>query len=244
LLEQQLRHVDAIIAMSEFSRAKHSEFGFMREMEVINYFLPDVPVAPPATPPPHPRPYFLFVGRLERIKGLDDVIPVFREYRDADLLVIGEGEHGPTLRRLAEGCDRVRFLGRLPPNELNRYYQQALALIVPSVCFETFGIIVIEAFRQGTPVLARRLGPLPEIVQRGGGGLLFDGADDLTAAMRSLSGSPEARARLATAARESFVANWSEPVVVRQYLDLVDRIAREKSHATPGDPAFIGPHHA
>jgi glycosyltransferase involved in cell wall biosynthesis len=102
------------------------------------------------------------------------------------------------------------------------------------VCYETFGIILIESFRQGTPVLARRVGPLPEIVERSGGGLLFGDAGELTQAMRSIQQDAVLRARLATAARASFTEHWSEPVVVRQYLDLVERIARTKTPAVTG----------
>jgi len=78
-LERQAEHVDAFIAMSEFSRNKHREFGFPRDMDVVPYFLPDIGEAGEAgaageAGSPHERPYFLFVGRLEKIKGLDDVI--------------------------------------------------------------------------------------------------------------------------------------------------------------------------
>jgi glycosyltransferase involved in cell wall biosynthesis len=229
-LERQLRHVDAFIAKSEFSREKHREFGFPREMDVVPYFLPDEAPAPPATGggAPHDRPYFLFVGRLERIKGLDDVIPAFRDYPDADLLIIGDGEHGPALRALAAGEPRVRFLGRLPPDQLRAYYDHALALVVPSVCFETFGIILIEAFRQGTPVIARRIGPFPEIVEASGGGLLFDGPGEMLAAMRRIQGSPGQRAALSDAARREFPRHWSEDAVFPRYLELIRRVAERK----------------
>lgn len=230
LLERELHHVDAFIAMSEFSRAKHHEFGFPREMEVLPYFLPDPPAGVGAPTPsgasPHERPYFLFVGRLEKIKGLDDVIPVFDRYPDADLLIAGDGEYADALRAIAG--DRVRFLGRLAPDDLGRYYAHALALIVPSVCFETFGIILIEAFRQGTPVLARRIGPFPEIVERCGGGELFTGADDLPAAMRRIQADPETRRRLGAAGYRGYVENWSESAVVPRYLDLVERLLDER----------------
>src|SRR5262249_30654563 len=93
LLERRLTDVDAFIAMSEFSRKKHYEFGFPVAMKVLPYFLADPGPVHPPSPRPHSRPYFLFVGRLERIKGLDDVIPLFARYDDADLLVIGDGEH-------------------------------------------------------------------------------------------------------------------------------------------------------
>src|SRR5262249_44073756 len=93
LLESELGHVDAFIAMSEFSRGKHREFGFPREMEVVPYLLPDLPEEREASEASagaaHARPYFLFVGRLEKIKGLDDVIPVFARFHRADLLIAG-----------------------------------------------------------------------------------------------------------------------------------------------------------
>jgi len=229
-LNRQLEHVDAFIAMSEFSRDKHHEFGFPHEMEVVNYFLPEAPHREPVpqTESPHPRPYFLFVGRLERIKGLDDIIPVFRDYKDADLLVIGDGEYAPTLQRLAAGIPTIRFLGRLGPDALDRYYHHALALIVPSIGFETFGIILIEAFRQSTPVIARRIGPFPEIVRHCGGGELFSGTQELIQVMRRIQSEPLLRHRLARSAYEGFVKYWSESAVIPQYLDVVYRTALAK----------------
>ena len=238
-LERQLHHVDAFIAMSEFSRDKHREFGFPYDMEVMPYFLPDVAesISETTDRSPHERPYFLFVGRLERIKGLDDVIPIFERYDGADLLIAGDGEYKPALQRLAAGNSRVKFLGRLSPHALERYYRHAVAAIVPSVCFETFGIILIEAFRQGTPVLARRIGPFPEIVGKSGGGVLFDTADDLLGAMTRLQENPAERRALSRAGYRSCRANWSEDAVVPQYLDIVRRAA-ERRAAEPRSTAI------
>jgi len=229
-LERQLHHVDAFIAMSEFSRAKHREFGFPRDMEVLPYFLPDPEPggAKVGGASPHPRPYFLFVGRLEKIKGLDDVIPVFGDYSGADLVIAGDGEYAATLRQRAKGLARVHFLGRVGLDELRRYYEHAVALIVPSVCFETFGIILIEAFKQGTPVIARRIGPFPEIVASSGGGELFATQEELTAAMTRLQENPDHRARLAQAGYQAFLQHWCESAVVPAYLDIVARAANDK----------------
>lgn len=229
-LERELHHVDTFIAMSEFSRAKHREFGFPRDMEVLPYFLPDPEPggAGVAGPRPQERPYFLFVGRLEKIKGLDEVIPLFRDYRDADLLIAGDGEYASTLRARAQDASGVRFLGRVPPDELRRYYQHAVALIVPSVCFETFGIILIEAFKQATPVIARRIGPFPEIVSRSGGGELFTTVDELRGAMQRLQRDRAHRERLARAGYQAYVEHWSESAVVPAYMDIVRRTAEKK----------------
>ena len=75
-----------------------------------------------------------------------------REYADAPA-------NGP------KASSGVRFLGRVGLDEAPRATTGTLLRsIVPSVCFETFGIILIEAFRRGAPVIARRIGPFPEIV--------------------------------------------------------------------------------
>jgi glycosyltransferase involved in cell wall biosynthesis len=239
-LGRQLRHVDVFVARSEFSRRKHQEFGFPRPMEVLPYFLPGVfPEEPPpfSAPPPHDRPYFLFVGRLERIKGLDTVIPVFARYADADLLVIGDGEDTPRLTALAADNPRVRFLGRVPNADLDRYYQHAIAAIVPSVGFETFGIVLIEAFRHQTPVIARRIGPFPEIVDQSGAGELFADDAELAAAMRRLQQAPaERRGELGARAYRACRDRWSEDVVVTQYLDLVSRAADARTARIGGPP--------
>ena len=242
-LERQARHVDTFIAMSEFSRAKHREFGFPRDMTVVPYFLPDAepPAAAGGDGPPHPRPYFLFVGRLEKIKGLDDVIPLFRRFDRADLLIAGDGEYGATLRALAAGNPRVRFLGRVAPADLSRYYRHAEALVVPSVCFETFGIILIEAFRQGTPVVARRIGPFPEIVEAAGGGDLFGTEAELEAALHRYLDDPARRTRLGEAGRAAFQARWSESAVVPRFLDVVrEAIARRNARDAAGRRAAGG----
>lgn len=241
LLERHLRHVDSFVAMSEFSRGKHREFGFPREMEVLPYFLPEAAEAPgPSTESPHDRPYFLFVGRLERIKGVQDLLPAFAGEGEADLVIAGDGEFGAELRAAASGMPRVRFLGRVGGTELASWYRHAVALLVPSLCFETFGIILLEAWRQSTPVIARRLGPFPELVEQAGGGELFETEADLRTAMARLVADPSWRDALAAAGREAVEQYWSEQAVVPGFLDVVRRAAERRQDArvldalTPG----------
>lgn len=237
-LERQLAHVDTFVARSEFSRQKHREFGFARSMEVLPLFVPGpLPndCARPGAPSPHERPYFLFVGRLEPIKGLDSLIPVFARYPDADLLVAGDGTGAETSQALAAGNPRIRFAGRVPNAELARYYQHALAVVVPSLGFETFGIVLIEAFRHQTPVIARRIGPFPEIVEQSGGGELFTGDDDLIAAMRRIQSNDTYRLELGRRGYDACRARWSEEVVLTRYLDLVAQASRDRA-ARLGQP--------
>lgn len=235
LMERNLKHVDRFIAMSEFSRAKHIEFGFPREMDVLPYFLPDDDVsgdtAVPATVAPHPRPYFLFVGRLELIKGLQDVIPLFEGEGAADLIVAGDGDYAATLRAQAGDNPRIRFLGRVASDDLAGWYRGATAIVVPSLCYETFGIILLEAFRQATPVIARRLGPLPELIDASGGGMVFADRAELESAMARLLRDPAHRASLARSGQAALRALWSERTVVPRYLDIVRSAAADRGNA-------------
>jgi glycosyltransferase involved in cell wall biosynthesis len=229
LLARHLQSIDVFIAMSEFSRDKHREFGFPRDMEVVPYFLPDDDGSSPgADASPHDRPFFLFVGRLERLKGLDEVIPAFRRYLTADFLIAGTGEHEARLRRLADGVPHIRFLGRVPSTLLDRYYRHAIALIVPSVGFETFGIVLIEAFRQGTPVIARRLGPFPETVRAAGAGELFESTAELVRSLERLQTDRSYRSALGAAAREAFATEWAESAVIPRYLEVVGKAMRHR----------------
>lgn len=231
-LERQLEQVDAFIAKSQFSRDKHREFGFPRPMEVIPYFLPETPVSTSEDEgPPHERPYFLFVGRLEKIKGVQDILPAFAGPTGPDLLIVGSGEYEAELRAQAEGSPRVKFVGRLAPEEVTRFYRHALALVVPSICYETFGIILIEAFRLGVPVVARALGPFPEIIAAAGGGVLFSDEKDLVEALNYLHDSPVERARLSKGARRGFETLWSEDAVMAQYHQLLHGLALTKGRS-------------
>lgn len=233
LLERGLDEIDVFIAKSEFSREKHKEFGFSRDMNVLPYFLPDIDDAESSetgAKSPHDRPYFLFVGRLERIKGLDDVIPVFEDYEGADLVIAGDGTYAEHLKKLAGGNPRVRFLGRVQMDELARYYASAIALITPSICFETFGIILIESFRQRTPVIARRLGPFPEIVEACDGGVLFESPQELVNAMERMRTDTDYRETCAANAERGFRELWSESAVVPRYVDLLNEAGQNRSN--------------
>ncbi len=186
---------------------------------------------------------------------MQDILPAFAGDRGPELLVIGTGDYEAELRRLAADKPRVRFLGRLPADRISRYYDGALALIVPSVCYETFGIILIESFRNGTPVIARRIGPFPEIVGRGGG-VLFASDGELGEAMARIAGDEDYRARLAREARSAFETFWRDDVVIAAYVDLLRRTALgERRHAArrrarapamkiliTGGAGFIGSH--
>lgn len=177
-LSRALRHVHAFVARSEFSRNLHAAFGFPREMDVVPNGVP-MPETPFDGPSPHPRPYFFFAGRLEAIKGVEDAIDAVAAPEGPDLVLAGDGTHAAALRARAQGRPRVHFLGRVPADRLAPYYRHAVASIVPSKGYETFGRVAVESLAQSTPVIVRRIGPLPEIVETTGGGVTFASVGEL-----------------------------------------------------------------
>lgn len=238
-IERNLGHVDARIALSEFSRRRHAEYGFTRAMEVLPCFAPDPWAESPSLPPVRrERPYVFYAGRLERMKGLDDVVTAFDHRLGVDLVLAGRGSHEPALRRLAGGNPAVNFAGWLAPDALAARYRDALAVIVPTVGYETFGQSVIEAFSHGVPVIARRTGPLPELIESTGGGELFEVAADVPAIVARLAADDAARRGQGARGRAAYEQRFCEDVVVPRYLDLVRRAAHRRGRSLEvGDEA-------
>lgn len=89
-------------------------------------------------------------------------------------------------------------------------------------------MVVLEAFREGTPIVARHLGPFPEIIGQSGGGLLFDGAEDLVSALTRLASDEGLRKRLGKSAARAFETRWSETAAMRRYFEIIYQLARER----------------
>jgi glycosyltransferase involved in cell wall biosynthesis len=236
-IERGLRAVDVVIAPSETSREKHREFGLTREMVVLPNFLPaaEIPGSPGIGSRPSERPYFFFGGRLVRIKGLDDVIPVFRDLPGADLVIAGEGDHRGALERIAGGAANIRFVGKLPAREMARWYAHSEAVLVPSVCWETFGLVLLEAFAAGAPVIARRLGSPAELLEASGAGALFTTPAELRASLERFLGNAALRGELAARGRRALAERWTDDVVLPRYLELIHEAAARRG--LPLEPA-------
>ena len=228
LLERELDNVDVFLSPSRFTIAAHAERGFTRPIRHLPNFLPtgDVATATLADERPTRRPYFLFVGRLERLKGVQRLLDRFRDYREVDLLIAGDGNYGEELRRQAHGLPHVHFLGRMHPSALAPLYRDALALLVPSIGFETFGIVILEAFAQGTPAIVHDLGALPETIAESGGGLVYRSDAELTGALERLRLDPALRADLGERGRRAWLERWSEDPHIAGYLSAIEA-ARE-----------------
>lgn len=235
LLERELQRVQAFIAPSEFTRAKHLEMGLSVSSPIVHIpnFMPRPRPVPTPDPAPHPSPYFLFVGRLERIKGAHVAVNAFKHFTKADLLIAGDGREAAALRAQADGQSHIHFLGQRPFAEIERLMRHARAVIVPSVGFETFGNIIAEANALGTPVIAHRLGPFPEMID-GQGGMTYGTDQELHEVLHRVCQDSAWRSILSTRGRETYLARWTPQQHLSRYLDLIMSLQPEiRTFASP-----------
>jgi glycosyltransferase involved in cell wall biosynthesis len=138
----------------------------------------------------HKKDYIVYFGRLSYEKGIDTLIGAFQKLNPPiDLYIIGRSYDGEEerLKRLVEPHvqNRIHFLGFQSGQTLMRWVAEALFSVVPSRWYDNAPISTYESFMNGTPVLASRIGGIPEQVQEGVTGRLFepDSCDDLAQKM-------------------------------------------------------------
>ena len=166
-------------------------------------------VADPGPPPSAHGPDVLFVGRLDHGKGVLDLLVAWEaleEMTDRRLIVVGAGPLEHEVRARARRLGNVDVVGFVSPDDLPQMRERAAVAVMPSLVPESFGLAAIEAFASGIPVIARRIGALPELVDDDVG-WLFDSGQDLVDILRSLTAS-ELAAR-GHAARQRFMERYS-----------------------------------
>lgn len=180
---------DAVIAVSEWERRKLlADFGV--EARVIPNGL-DVNRFADADPIARDRRYLLCVGRLERYKGVQDVIRALPELPEYDLVVGGDGPYREQLEAIAKRtgvADQVEFRGYVPDEALPGLYAGADVFLSLSV-FESYGMTVAEALAAGTPCVVRTKRALADWTEEPGVvGLDTTTPASVAAAVETLSG--------------------------------------------------------
>jgi glycosyltransferase involved in cell wall biosynthesis len=234
LMRRATRAIDAFIGPSLFTMQMHRERGIHGHMVQLPLFHPEPEVSAAAMQRVnYDRPFFLYVGRLEKIKGVQTIIPEFRALKDVDLVIAGSGNYEQELRSLATGAPNIHFIGRLDPSRLQAWYRAALATIVPSLCYETFGVVVAESFSAGTPVIVYAQSSLEEIVSTHGGGLMYRTDDELRKAIERLRTDVSLRERLGREGRVAYEAEFAETPFLQHYLAVVQALLAKKRGGQP-----------
>ena len=152
--------------------------------------------------------YFLYAGRLAREKGVHTAMEAAAKV-GVELVIAGEGSLRERLEATAP--DHVRFTGMLPGGQVEELLRHALAAVVPSEWFENGPMAVLEAMAVGRPVIASRIGGIPEQVRDGVEGILVEPGDvaGFAAAMRRLADDRSRADRMGEAGRRRIAEAFS-----------------------------------
>jgi glycosyltransferase involved in cell wall biosynthesis len=175
-LQKNLQNIDTIISPSEYLKKRLIESGISVPITVIPNFIPE-PSEP--GPPIFNYPYFLFVGVIERHKGILDLVNTFIQLRDKTerkLLIAGNGSLRQNIEDIISRNNfgqKIIMLGRVEESILSNLYSYADALIIPSQFYENCPMVALEALAHGTPIITSDVGGLPEITRKLDPGLIF-----------------------------------------------------------------------
>jgi glycosyltransferase involved in cell wall biosynthesis len=209
-LAKTLEHkITLFTALTNFSRDKMVAGGLPRERIVVhpNFLTQDPSVGR------GPRRGFVFAGRLSEEKGVRTLLEAWTRLPEIPLTIIGEGP----LRIWAEnfirenGLVHVRMTGHLNTDEVLAEIKRSIALVSPSLWYETFGRNIIEAYATGTPVIASRLGAMAELVVEGETGMFFAAgeAEDLAEKVRTFLSRRDIDLNMGANARRVFETKFS-----------------------------------
>ena len=213
------RKVRLYIALNAFCRDKFIEGGLPADRIRIKANFVDL-AEPPAG---GERRAFLYAGRLSREKGMEVLADALRLHPQP-VRVAGTGPDAAWLDGL--GC--VERLGALPAAELYAEMARARALLVPSIWYENFPRTVVEAYANGLPVIASRLGALSTIIEDGRTGLLFepDNAVDLARKLQWAVDHPQAMEEMGLAARALYERELTGDANYRALMAIYDEARR------------------
>lgn len=130
---------------------------------------------------------FLFIGQLEPHKGILELLEAYsRVESESALIIAGNGSLLPQVQRRALKDRRIKILGRISQDEIIRQISDSSMLVMPSICYENFPTVILEAFAQRLPVMGSEWGGIAELLGNGAGLLVNPlDLDNFTAALQT-----------------------------------------------------------
>lgn len=225
-----LDHVAVFATLTEFQRKRLIQEGYPAERIVV---IPNMVTAAVKESSKNGA-YVGFAGRISPEKGLLALIDASRRLPDIPFRAAGSFDRMPELP--AQSPENFKFAGHLSKEALEDFYAGCRMVVLPSICFETFGLSLAEAMLWGLPVICSRIGGLPEIVEDGVTGLLFEpgNADELAQKIRYLWDRPELCRKMGEAGRQKALRDYSPEKYYERLIALYEK-ARELHRQTARD---------
>lgn len=223
-----LENVSTFIVLSEFQRRKFIEYGIPAEKLAI---VPNFETVPPREENAIPGSTVSFVGRVSPEKGIEQFIEAARRLPQLSFTVAGDHASMPGVVESAPA--NVTFYGFLSGRALDEFYRRTRVFVCPSVWYEGFPNVVARAMAAAKPVVACRLGALPEIVSDGETGLLFNpgDADALTDHIRDLHEDVDRCRAMGEAGRAKLEREFSPAAAFEKLMSVYSQFLRHSALA-------------
>lgn len=213
--------VNSYIALTNFSKNKFIQAGISQDKIYIKpNFLPN-----PPEPDYSNNDYAIFIGRLSKEKGIEILIEAFKKLpKFLKLFIIGDGPLRTKIEDLlkSEKIYNINLIGSLNHSQCIQFLKKSSCLILPSICFETFSMVICEAFACGKPVIASNIGAMAELVENGKTGLLFEpkNPEELAMKVKWMIENKDACVEMGKNARKVFEEKYTEEKNINMLLDI------------------------
>jgi len=217
---------DHFIGVSQFMTDQMIDIGVSRsKISTIHNYVDTEKLTPLNNPE---RAYFLYFGRIERLKGIYTLAKAMQLNPEARLVIAGTGDGLASYESwlIQHGISNIELVGFKSGGELRKLIQNARATIIPSEWYENCPLSVLESFAYGVPVIGARVGGIPELISHGQNGFLFEmgDADELARQLAELEENDEICRIFAENARKDAEQRFSKQEHINKITDLYNQL--------------------
>lgn len=221
--------INHFIAPSSFMRNKMMEFGVANEKvtHISNFVFKDE-----YFPSYNNKGYILYYGHFTPQKGLYTLLKSLKLLKNVSAKIVGEGYIGDHLRCLKDqySLNNLEILDFLDGQRLKHLVRGASFTIVPSEWYENCPMTIQESFAMGKPVVGSNIGGIPELIEDGVNGFLFEpgNAYDLAEKIRCLLSKPELIVKMGKNARKKVEEEYNEEIHYQKLMEVYEKVIRNR----------------
>ncbi|MCJ7498512.1 MAG: glycosyltransferase [candidate division Zixibacteria bacterium] len=219
--------VDIFITLSKFSQEKMIQYGIPEKKLLL---LPNYIDLPADGSERNLGEYILFFGRLSEKNGVFTLIQAMEKLKGVPLIIAGEGELLPALKEYVreKKLDNITFSGFLNGKKLEQTIENSLFTVFPAICYHNCPMSILESFAYNKPVIGSNLGSIPELINDGIDGLLFEpkNVEDLAEKISYLYRHPLLAQKMGISARKKVEEKYSEEEYYKKLLGIYDNLIK------------------
>lgn len=167
-------NIDKYIAVSNFVKTEYCKLGFSKDIIKMIYNPVELQEFKPEQ---YASGYVLFMGSIIKAKGIFDFVNIAKKLKNIKFVIAGGGKDLAEVLNLIKDESNIEYVGEVDGDLKNKLLANAKFVMAPSLCYETFGLVVIEANSFGKSVLASRRGGLEELITENKNGFLYEPGD-------------------------------------------------------------------